>query len=427
MNPLNVLKRVEVIDIPFIGMSEEELQIPPSFDQEAEVRSVEEGEVTPTPILEVTEPILLDGFIDGVQRTVRWKICRTPEGARIPIHISAIGTGLLWRDNDGHPLIGHKRIWYILVGPFAEMEKDPEIADKLALELGALTQSEVYNDPFLLLSSQKQWIVADTSVKLGEMKSSIGKSELLNESVVRTKAMGRIAHLRTYLELSILIGIRSIQKDSPHWLREVGEKHFIPDLLKLTSVEHPFLLLDGPLLLTAKRRERIRSLLPRASGSEVERFLLRRAAGFIKTHRLRVREIEKVLNLHAGERSRAYDLTRETDLHGQNLKEEITDDGYPSRHLTFYLRMLERKESSLYGLIRIDLHRSAVNPEKAVLEHEKPLNPNEQKMLNQIAAGIFRERFPLLQGRFQPAPIALLEDALHSSIPPAIVLKNLIY
>jgi len=398
--------------------------VPPSFDQEVEVRDVEDGDAS-TSILYVKDPIRIDGFIDGVQRTVRWKICRTLEGARVPIYISAIATGLLWRDQNGNPQIGYKRIWYVLVGPFAEMEKDPQISTKIAKELNALTQDEVHNDPFLLLSSSKQWIVADTSMKIGEMEISLNKNDLMNETRVRSKAMGRIAHLRTYLELAILIGVRSVQNDSPEWLKQIKNKYIIPISLNKSASPHPFIMIDGPLLLTSKRRNRIRSLLPGSTGYEIEKFLLHRAAGFIKTHRLRIREIEKVINLRTGERSRAYDLTRETDLHGHNLKDEI-NDGYPSGHLVTYLRMIERKDSALYGLIRLDLHRSAVNQIDADLENDKPLNPHEKILLNKIAAGVFKERLPQLPGKFQPAPITLLEDALHNSVPPAVVVKNLL-
>lgn len=426
MNPLKVMKRVDILDIPFMGISEEEIQTPSTFDLETEIRSIEEDASASPNVTDINDPICIDGFIDGTQRTVRWKIGLTPEGARVPIFVSAIAAGVLWRDKAGNPKIGYKRVWYVLVGPFAEMERDQQVTQKIAAELNALTQEDVYQNLLLFLTSQNQWIVADTSVRLGSNDRLLESSELFNEGLVRNRAMGRIAHLRTYLELALLIGTRIAQANEPERITQALAENKLPDVLRSNVNQDPFLLIDGPLLLTAKRRHRIQNLFPEMSGTEIEGFLLRRTVGFIKTHRLHPKEPEKVLNLRGGERSKVYDLTREVDLGGYNLREEMPDDVYPSRHLTFYLRMFEKKESALFGLIRVDLHRSAVNPENQLFDNEKPLSPDERNFLDRIAAGVYRERLPQITGRLQPAPIMLIETALHNTVPPSSVLKNLL-
>jgi len=425
MNPLKVMKRVDVLDIPFIGMSEEEMQTTPSFDLETEIRCIEEGVNAPSYVANINDPIRIDGFMDGTQRTVRWKICQTPEGARVPIFVSAIAAGILWRDKEGNPKIGYKRVWYVLIGPFAEMERDPQVTKRIAAELNALTQEDVYQNLLQLLTSQHKWIVADTSVRLGSNERLLENRELFNEGLVRNRAMGRVAHLRTYLELALLIGVRIAQENTPKSIAQVLEQNKLPDALRSIGNQDPFLLIDGPLLLTAKRRHRLQNLFSGMPGTEIERFLLRRTVGLIKTHRLHPKEPEKILNLRNGERSKVYDLTHEVDLRGYNLREEMPDDVYPSRHLTFYLRMFEKKETALFGLIRVDLHRSAVNPENQLFDNDKPLSLDERNFLDRIAAGVYRERLPQVPGRLQPAPIMLIETALHNIMPPAAVLKNL--
>ncbi|MER3483863.1 MAG: hypothetical protein C4332_12615, partial [Meiothermus sp.] len=291
---------------------------------------------------------------------------------------------------------GFKRIWLVLLGPFSTMERDPMAEERVASTLGALRQEEIYADPLRLLQPEGAWpegtwpegacIVADTSITgLEGTGAVISQDDLFKEGLLRSRALGRVAHLRIYLELALLIGVRASQPDAPSWLVRVMHDHPVQDLLRYSHNPHPFLLVDGPLLLTAKRRERLRVLLQPPTATEVERFLLTRAVGFIKTHRLRPRNPERILNLQLGERSRVYDLTREVDLGGREVREDLAGDEalYPSTHLTFYLRMDASPASALHGLVRVDLHRAALNPDGGLIPEERqPLSGVERAWLD---------------------------------------------
>jgi hypothetical protein len=414
------------------GFAEEERFQPPAMDLEAEdLRPVEPGEpgkppwVRLPPEEKLPEDFRFCGFLDGVQRTVLAGVLRTQKGIRVPVYRARVMAGLLVR-RDTTPRMGPVRAWDLLVAPFRAVGEDPAALAASLRDQGlpAWTGSGAFGaslDPKILselLGPRPAWILADTSYRgLSEdpHSSLISTDDLMREREVRARAQGRVAHLRQVLELLLLLAIR---------LPEAG--------LLDTAEPAPLspdapILVDGPLLLSIRRRKWLADLLsrmgrPDAGEERLERRLLRNAVGLVKGHRLRPRDLVVVLQLPEGHRTEFYAFHREVEVHGRSLREDVEadeDHQYPSWHLTAYVRLRESRESHLAGLVRIDLLRP--EPDRGT----EPLSPEEKQDLDWWAASVYRERRPHLPGtREQPFPISLLERSLHARMPPPMALAG---
>jgi hypothetical protein len=407
------------------NLAEEERYQPPAMDLEVpELHPLEqEGKWIPLPREEeIHDRFCFAGFLDGAQRTVQIGVFRTPGGAGVPLYRARVTAGLLIRDRRV-ARIGAIRSWEILAAPFRAAGEDPEeLADGLRNQgLPVWTGREAFGiggDPRILrglLARQSPWILADTSYRgLSEDPDHglISSADLWRETEVRARAQGRIAHLRQLLELLLLLVIR------------------FPGLGLLEAGDAPSaeaaVMVDGPLLLSTRRRRWLPGFLSRMGvdiGEEdLQHRLLRNTIGLVKSHRLRPKDLPAILTLPEGYRSSAFAFNREVDVHGRSLQDDMEAEGdhrYPSWHVTAYVRLRRRPHSDLAGLVRIDLLRP--DPQRVL----DPLSPDEQNELSQWATSVYRERRPALPGeREQPFPISLLERALHTRIPPAMALSR---
>ena len=218
------------------------------------------------------------------------------------------------------------------------------------------------------------------------------------------------------------MALRAAQPDALGWLK---------GLCKVCPVElpawtnNPFIWVDGPILLTARRRNKLKSLLPSTpSGQEIESVIMGKAVGVVKSHRLRPKKLPEILNLKEGERSTARHLYREVDIRGQSIKDDMDEDDatYPTPHITCYLRLYEEPaRGSVYGLVRLDIHRAALGG-----KGQDPLTDEERANLDRIASGVFRERLPRMLGKRNPIyPLDLLEQSMQASLTPPQVLHQM--
>ena len=417
MGLLQAFKHARPLGIPFGGFTEEERWLPPAMDQEGEMEPLEDHQHRPVALEPDAFP--LHGFIDGVQRSVLWEVVEAPNGARVPILVAQIAGGILWRTTDRVPRLVFRRSWIVLAAPFRLMGEDPT---RIAAAVpDAHTQEEIDADLSLLVKEDTHWLIADTSS--GGLS---GEGQMLrnlhDEVAVRRRAMGRIALVRQYLELATLIALRASEVDSPDWL----SRFRVLKVLDSHAPRDTRVLVDGPLLLTYRRRERLARLLKGAQSREIERVLLAKTVGVVKGQRLRPKDMERILRLPVGQRSRAYDLTREVDIGGFALRDdaEPDEDVYPSRHVVTYVRLRETPASALYGLTRLDLHRSALGVVQA--DETGPLTAEEITALDRWAGAVYRERRPTLAAdRVQPYPVSLLEGVLQARLLPGPVLHRL--
>lgn len=405
--------------------AEEERWLPPAMDLESsEFYDVEPEGGPIRPEDEADAPHFV-GFLDGVQRSVRAGILRTREGMEVPISIARVTAGLVGRREADRTLwAGPRRSWNLLVAPFRLAGEEPEsLAEQLRMqEVPAWTGREAFGiggdfENFRkLLTPDTPWILADTSFSgISEEGTLLSRTVLWQERTIRSRAQGRIAHLRQVLELLLLIAFR---------LPELGEMEDLP--VDWTS-QAP-ILVDGPLLLSTRRRRWMTGLLAKMGiqmgEGQLEKTILGRTVGLVKSHRLRPRDLARILTLPAGHRSSFRSFSQEVDIHGRDLREDIEaeeDHRYPSWHLTAYVRFRRHPDSALEGLIRIDLLRPCS------ANGQDLLSPEERQTLHAWAAAVYRERRPFFPGgRDQPYPIAVLEQMLHARIPPPAVLARTI-
>jgi len=420
------LQKAEPIKGVFEGLFEEQRVLPSALDLESpDMRGLEEeGKGARKLLPELPSEFMFSVFIDGAQRSVSVGAIRSQEGAEVPVYLAWIMAGAIIRI-ERMPFMGPKRAWRVLAAPFRLLGEDPEKLVQDLREQGelAIDQQETIERPETLLESVHSdspgWIVADTSYS-GIAGKGQRLDDLFNERRVRNWALGRIAHLRQLLELALLIGIRASSSSAPPWLHKLA----FSELKKF--LEEPVILVDGPLLLARRHRRMLHQWAQRQGyrpgERDIERVLLDRTVGLVKSHRLRPKDLAAILNLPEGHRSRAYAFSQEVDIHGRALEQDMRSDEdhqYPDWHVTAYVRLWRQPGAPLEGLVRIDLHRWALRPGRSEIpEGPEPLDEEEQKILDNWATAVYWERRPRI-GRAQPYPISLLEDALHSWLPTA--------
>ncbi|GEM_PF-775463 len=417
-----------------LDVVEEQRGLPPAMDQELpDMEPLESFEGQRALPDEDTVPAdrMFNTFIDGVQRTVLAAMLQTAKGISVPLYVSRIGAGVLFR-RERQVVMGPYRFWNVLVAPFSVLGEDPEAIRDALREQGhtAYREQEAVEAPPRLLEATfggTGWLVADTS-RTGLHGTGRLFTAWDNERQARSRAMGRIAHLRQILELAVLLGLRANSPEAPDWLRTaIFPVEEMPD-----AFPEPVVLVDGPLLFTVRRRKTIQQWIRRQgfrAPEAPERWLLTRAVGLVKSHRLAPKDRFTVLTLQAGHRTRAYDFAREVDLHGRALREDMEaddEDVYPGRHVTCYIRLYRHPGSALDGLVRLDLVRWALDPTgKEKGSERRPLSPEEERTLDLWGASLYRERRPRLDPR-QPYPLALLEKALHARLPSSALLARLV-
>lgn len=414
-------------------VAEETRELPPAMDQE--IPDMEAREQKPRfPLPEennLPSKFIFHAFLDGVQRSALAMVLEDPKNhVAIPLYVARIAAAVLFRFNR-QPIMGPSRSWNVVVAPFAALGEDPRAFVQVLRDAGeqAFFQIEVARNPDLLLKCSSQtsgycgWIVADTTIT-GLHGGGPHFTNLVNERAVRSRAMGRIAHLRQILEMAVLIGLRAQGVNAPGWLQPLAlPKDEIAEDWKGTEA----LLVDGPLLFTLRRRRDLQRWVsdrgyrpPEAP----EHSILRNTVGLVKSHRLSPKDKINILTLPRGYRSRAYDFAREVDIHGQALREEQSsdeDDVYPEFHITCYVRMHSPPGGSgLAGLVRLDLIRPTLG---SSMSKRAPLSKEEERNLSLWSASVYRERRPSIDPR-QPYPFTLLEQSLHARMPSVQVLAR---
>lgn len=432
MSPVLHLRRAQPVPGVFEGLAEEQRVVPSALDLEPPEMQRLEGEEEKIRRLPPEPPPdwVFSVFIDGVQRSVQVGAVRSPDGAEVPVYLAWIAAGAMVRI--GRMLrMGPWRAWRVLVAPFRLLGEEPELLAQDLWSQGeeVINQQKTIEEPESLLrqpsSGSVGWILADTSYA-GIAGGGKRLDDLFNERQVRSRALGRIAHLRQLLELALLIGIRAAVPTTPSWLRALA----LPELSGISGLpEDPAVLVDGPLLLARRHRRMLDQWAQqrgyRPGEGDLERILLGRTVGLVKSHRLRPKDLQTILSLPEGHRSCAYAFNQEVDIHGRALEQDMLPDEdhlYPDWHVTTYVRLRRRPGAPLEGLVRIDLHRWALRLSRSDCPREPAsLDKEEQETLDGWAASVYRERRPRL-GREQPYPISELERILRNRVPPVVAI-----
>jgi len=410
-----LFKEIQKCSLPSKSLlSEEEQYIPPYFSEDVETcETVENGkggtEVVDVEI-DVEGNVKFDAFLDGIQRTVLWRRVTLNNGAIVPIHIAHICAGIFLRGSDGRlslepEFIGSR---LLLLGPFEGLKRagvNIETFDKIESEIIL----DVDEKTFAFPSNFNEWIICDTTFRGTEkdrVENVVGaliEKNLFNESLVRSRAQSRVATLRQRLEMAVLAKFRERFPDK--WI-----------------------LVDGPLYFLDKwRKPFYRALGHNAEfGDEnsLESWVLKNAVGLIKTHKLRPKNPEQIINLNENQRSVVKRITKEVDIKGQGYAFD-EDGSYAGAHFTWYTRLRTPRQQpyGLMGLVRLDIHKStlgikivdALNNER--FEEFRP-------QIDAITKAVWRERWPAIRegndyyNASEPFPIYQLEKVLGASILP---------
>lgn len=397
--------------------SEEEQSIVQNFTEEIEIFPVEvDAEVfDPIEVGSVSDEVTFEAFLDGVQRTVMlpYRIS-LPNGALVPIHIAHIAAGIVLRERGRlytqSNLIASR---LLLLGPFKGIEEAGgpriEISDR---EIIWDTDDRTFSMP----QEINEWIVCDTTFRGTDIdreryrEGALLDRELFNEGLVRSRAQGRVATLRQRLEFAVLAEFRA--QEPRKWI-----------------------LVDGPLFFIDKWSQRavkvLGNKLNESQEGPFEGKLLEKAVGLIKTHRLRPKHPEKVLQIGPFQRSPVLRLLSEVDIKG---KKDSPDEGgnYMGAHLTWYTRLRGRSEPpyGLLGLVRVDVHRSTFGIER--VDELRPETFVEYRpLVNAITRAVWRERWPALRGALFNTgsliyPIYQVERVLKSMVYPKRLLAHLL-
>jgi hypothetical protein len=395
------------------SLSEEEQYIPPYFseigDESEPVEISEDGSGIVNVETKGQKEIKFEAFLDGVQRTVIGCWIHSPNWALVPIHIAQICVGVILRDKNGALYIDPELLVgrFLLVGPFEGLRRAGfkiETFDKIYGEVIYDTDYRTFDLP----SKINEWIVCDTTFRGTDVdRERSGKGlligdELFNESLIRMKALGRVAMLRQRLEIAVLARFR--KKYPKKWI-----------------------LVDGPLYLIDKWRKRAFRVLGKEIKAENEYVfedkLLKNAVGIIKTHRLRPKNPDQVIKIKPTQRSVVKPLHKEIDIKGQgNFHDE--DGSYAGIHFTWYTRLRAPLSPpyGLMGLIRLDIHRSTLGLDSNDLI---PMDFIRYKsIIDAITRAVWRERWPAIprgndyRSASEPYPIYQLERILKATILP---------
>jgi hypothetical protein len=410
-----LFKEIQKCSLPSKSLlSEEEQYIPPYFSEDVETcETVENGkggtEVVDVEI-DVEGNVKFEAFLDGIQRTVLWRRVTLNNGAIVPIHIAHICAGIFLRGSDGRlslepEFIGSR---LLLLGPFEGLKRagvNIETFDKIESEIIL----DVDEKTFAFPSNFNEWIICDTTFRGTEkdrVENVVGaliEKNLFNESLVRSRAQSRVATLRQRLEMAVLAKFRERFPDK--WI-----------------------LVDGPLYFLDKWRKPFYRALGHneefGDENSLESRVLKNAVGLIKTHKLRPKNPEQIINLNENQRSVVKRITKEVDIKGQGYAFD-EDGSYAGAHFTWYTRLRTPRQQpyGLIGLVRLDIHKStlgikivdALNNER--FEEFRP-------QIDAITKAVWRERWPAIRegndyyNASEPFPIYQLEKVLGASILP---------
>lgn len=399
-------------------ISEEEQSISPSFAEETELTPVEcSDSFEPVEVQTTEDEIVLEAFLDGVQRTVMlpYRI-PLPNGALVPLHVAHIAAGVILRDRGSGRLYMQSDLIaarLLLLGPFQGIEEAGGGGDWVSDEMILDTSSQTFDVP----SEPNEWIVCDTTFRGTDedrkerREGALTDAELFKEGLIRSRAQGRVATLRQRLEFAVLAEFRA-------------------------QCPEAWILVDGPLFFLDKWRRRAAKVLGPMLGESregpFEGTLLKKSIGLIKTHRLRPKHPDQVLRIGLNQRSPVVRISQEVDIKG---RKDMPDEegGYGGAHLIWYTRLRGRAQPpyGLQGLVRLDVHRSTFG-----IERVDALGPKEFKayrpLADAITRAVWKERWPGirriedLRGATQVYPIDQLEKALKARVYPRRLLAHLL-
>jgi hypothetical protein len=410
-----LFKEIQKCSLPSKSLlSEEEQYIPPYFSEDVETCEPVENGKNGTEVVDVEIDVegnlKFEAFLDGIQRTVLWRRVTLNNGAIVPIHIAHICAGIFLRGSDGRlslepEFIGSR---LLLLGPFEGLKRagvNLETFDKIESEIIL----DVDEKTFAFPSNFNEWIICDTTFRGTEkdrVENVVGaliEKNLFNESLVRSRAQSRVATLRQRLEIAVLSKFRERFPDK--WI-----------------------LVDGPLYFLDKwRKPFYRALRHNAEfGDEnsLESWVLKNAVGLIKTHRLRPKNPEQIINLNENQRSVVKRITKEVDIKGQGYAFD-EDGSYAGAHFTWYTRLRTPRQQpyGLMGLVRLDIYKSTLGIR--IVDALNNVRFEEfRPQIDAITKAVWRERWPGIRegsdyyNASEPFPIYQLEKVLGASILP---------
>lgn len=343
-------------------------------------------------------PVVFEAFVDGVQRTTPMRaVLAGALGAEVPIHIAHVAAGAIFRDEQGYlyaqPGLVLSRLLLVLPleglrrAGVAEVEAIEELVD--SGELAPDTQVE--SDPeslFDRLPGEAQVIVCDTTfasfseAKRQEERSRLENGErfddeaaaplvdekLFNVALVRSRAQGRVSHIRQYLEMYVLKKLR--------YERRFGG----------------WCLVDGPLTFVGKKARQI-------GGEDEEARVLGKSIGLVKTLRarpFRAERLASLLRMQPDERTSLMAFYEEVDTGVKH--------SHDKPHICWYCRVRAehkfRAPTSL-GLVRIDAHVGTFGCDTAEDVRRAAARPTSDVnvLADRITAGVWRERWPAVRTR----------------------------
>ncbi len=354
-------------------------------------------------------------FVDGVQRTVMVGRFATPAFSQVPLHAFEVVAGSVLRYKDLRVRAGSWVRLRGVVAPFAAAFEDVSYASKVAKSLAEATGLEVGEakdlgtDPLLPLKPKgpSLWVFDSSLLGIGGTSGKLlSPEELPNDARVRVLSLAKVAHARQVLELGVHLAIRHNE------LRLDPEK-LLPSLRTPGTEKRPWVMHDGPLFFTARRRQIMQRTL-RLSRETLDRAILGRVVGYVKSHRLRPADVDCVLKTPKGmlTEARSHRAVEPPDYYSRLETTEQDDQRYALDVYSFYMRMLDEDDLRKAGLSGSGLVR--VQFGVPLLEELGVENANQAAQ--RLAGIVLRERVPYPRYRFQPYANAVLELYLRGKL-----------
>lgn len=354
-------------------------------------------------------------FVDGTQRTVMAGRFRGQTFPYVPLHAFEVVAGYIWRENRQARAGGWVKLSGI-VAPFAAALNDEDIDVKIARllesEIGeAVGTLKTLGDRILapLDKAGPRWFVIDSSyLGIGGKQRGdryLQEKDLVDEAKVRRAALAKVSNLRQYAEMLVHLPLRALTGEE-----EIAKRlpeGLVASVQSETPAGRPWVLTDGPLFFTRRRRKLMAESLD-LSASILDRALISRTVGYVKSHRLRPEHVEYVLKTPPGKATAAIRHAKyePPDRYAPPDVLDPDDRSYDLLVYSAYLVMRSRLE--LYqagvrgsGLVRLQFGIPA-------MKELGTTRPSEAARV--IAAAVYRERTPMPPYRFQPLALTILEQ-----------------
>jgi len=413
LSSLIQLDRVAFNDNPG---GEEFANLVPSFDIEfGDAEWESEDDLRYYDLSDVAAPEF-SAFVDGTQRTVMVGRFKGKTFSRVPLHAFEVVAGYIWRTEKRVQAGGWIKLSGI-IGPFAAALNEEDIDEKIAYLLRnkigeAVGTLKTLGEGILapLEKTGPRWFVIDSSyIGIGGKQRGdryLQSEDLVDEAKVRRAALAKVSNLRQYAEMLAHLPLRAFTgegKIAQHLPKDLMATFTLAEV----PVEHPWVLTDGPLFFTKRRRKLIADSLS-VSATILDRLLIGRTIGYVKSHRLRPEHIEYVLSTPPGKSTSAIRHTKyePPDRYAPPDALDPDDRRYSLSVYSTYVTMRSRQELHRAGMRGSGLVRLQFGI--PVMDALGITNPSEAA--RSVAAAVYRERTPMPPYRFQPLAMTILEQ-----------------